>query len=294
MRKPVLFGLVAVVVLLLGATGVLYSKYRKTSADYAEMQVAEEQIRNRYGRAINEIASIQDSLNAIVLGDAGGTGEKMLPSDLQTERRLSETRGDEALARIAVLKAGIERTKEKIRLLDANLKQSGIKVSGLQKMIANLKKSVTEKEQVVADLTAQNQALNTQVTGLTAEVQTNQETIRTQEVAIEDKRKELGTVYYVIGTKGELKDAGVVVAKGGVLGMGKTLEPAGQVNEARFTALDTDQETVIRIPAEKAKVISDQPVSSYVLETAGEDQLVLRIVDPKEFRKVKHLVIVTT
>jgi hypothetical protein len=79
-----------------------------------------------------------------------------------------------------------------------------------------------------------------------------------------------------------------------VLGVGKTLKVSGTVNEAAFTPLDTDQEQVIRIPAKKALVLSPQPTSSYTLMATGPDVMELHIVDAKEFRKVKHLVILTT
>jgi len=276
MRKTVLFGLVALSVLLAGATAMIYAKYQKTSADYAQMVADEESTRVRYGQAINEIGMIQDSLNAIVLGQDAA---RLIPSQLQTELSLSETRGDEALARIAVLKAGIQRTKDRIEHLDATLKKNGIKITGLEKTIARLKRQVTEKEELVAQLSGQVESLETKVTGLVAEV--------------EVKDKELGTIFYTIGSKKELTSSGVVVAKGGVLGLGKTLKPSGQANDYTFIAFDTDQETVIRIPAEKAQVLSAQPVASYVLQPAGENVVELRILDPKEFRKIKHLVIMT-
>jgi hypothetical protein len=76
-----------------------------------------------------------------------------------------------------------------------------------------------------------------------------------------------------------------------VLGMGKTLEPARTVSEAAFKTLDTDQETVVHIPAPKAQVVSAQPVASYELTPVGKE-LELHILDSKEFRKIKHLVIV--
>jgi uncharacterized coiled-coil protein SlyX/cbb3-type cytochrome oxidase subunit 3 len=276
MRKPVVWGLAALSVLLAGATAVIYSKYQKTSAAYAQVVADEESTRVRYGQAINEIGMIQDSLNAIVLGQDAA---RLIPSQLQTELSLSETRGDEALARIGVLKAGIQRTKDRIEHLDATLKKNGIKIAGLEKTIARLKKQVVEKEELVAQLSGQVQSLETQVTGLVAEV--------------EVKDKELGTIFYTIGSRKELTHSGVVVAKGGVLGLGKTLKPSGQANDYAFTALDTDQETVIRIPADKVQVLSAQPVSSYVLQPAGENMVELRILDPKEFRKIKHLVIMT-
>ena len=79
---------------------------------------------------------------------------------------------------------------------------------------------------------------------------------------------------------------------GGLMGLGKTLKPSGQINESLFTSMDTDRENVIHIPGARAQVLSAQPVSSYELLPAG-DEVMLRILDPKEFRTVRHLVIMT-
>jgi len=111
-------------------------------------------------------------------------------------------------------------------------------------------------------------------------------------VSNEEKRKELGTVMVIMGSKKELTSAGAVVATGGVLGLGKTLKPTGHVDESLCTAVDTDQELTVTIPAPKAEVISAQPSTSYALEPAG-DHTLLRILDSKEFRKVRHVVILT-
>ena len=275
MRKSHWIGVSVVVVLLLGVTGILFSKYQSKAAEYAQLKTDDENTRLRYGQAINDIAMIQDSLNAIVLGEKEA---RLIPSRLQSELQLSENHGDEALARIAVLKAGVERTKAKIEELDATLKKNGVKIAGLEKMIAGLRRNVFEKEKQIAQLNNTVDTLETRVTGLTADV--------------EDKRRELGTIFYAMGTKKDLTASGVVVAKGGVLGIGKTLQPSKQANENSFVALDTDQETIITIPAEKAQVVSAQPVTSYVLMPSGDGRLELHITDPKEFRKIKHLVIV--
>jgi len=273
--KTALPSLIAAVVVLFAATGVLFVKYQKAAAVATQSRNDEEATRVRYGQAINEIATIQDSLNAIVLGDEAA---RLIPYQLENELKLSGTHGDQALEHIAVLKAGIERTKDRIQQLDANLKKNGVKISGLEKMVARLRTRVKEKEQMVAQLTVQVDSLNTQVTGLVADV--------------EDKQRELGTIYYTIGSKKELTQSGVIVAKGGVLGVGKTLKPSGQVNEYSFSPLNTDQETVIRIPSHKVQVLTAQPVASYELQAMG-DVVELHILDPKEFRKIKHLVIMT-
>ncbi len=289
MKNPAQVALIALVVVLLGATGILFQRYRTASTNYVEAQASEAETRNRYGRAINEIAMIQDSLNAIVLSDEEA---KLHPSQLSAEQKLTASQGDEVMERIAELKAGIERTKVRIQELDTRLKASGVKVAGLQKMVANLKKNVAQKESEIAALTAQVQSLETQVSGLTAEVQENENTIQVQGATIEEKRSELATVYYMVGTKKDLTTAGVVAPSGGVLGIGKTLEPTGKVDQTLFTPLDTDYQTTIRIPAEKVEILSAQPVTSYEVVVEG-NETVIHIVNPEEFRKVKHLLIMT-
>ena len=281
MRRTSVFALAFVTVLLVGTTIVFYSKYKKSEANYAQAAADEESTRLRYDRAVSEVVMIQDSLNAIVLGD---NGTRALPGKPLDELNPPETLHDRVLGRIAVLKAAVERTKERIAQLDAGLKKSGVKIAGLQKMIAGLRKSVAEKEEHIAELSTQVDTLQTRVAGLNTEVEVQQ-----QDIAA--KRTELATIFYAMGTKKELTHSGVVAAQGGVLGLGKTLKPSGDFVETAFTPLDTDQDNVIRIPADKAQVLSAQPVSSYTIQPVGKDLVELRILDPKEFRKVKHLVI---
>lgn len=277
MRRSIVVVLVAVSLVLAGSTAVLFAKYRQSESDYAQVKMEEESTRLHYGEAITEIATIQDSLNTIVLGEEAA---RLIPTQLQAELQLSPSRGDEAMERIALLKAGVARTKARIEELDSNLRRSGVKIAGLEKMIAGLRRKVAQKEQMVAQLTTQVDTLETRVSGLAFLVQ--------------EKQRELGTIYYAMGTKKDLMTSGVVVAKGGILGIGKTLEPSGHVDESAFTPLDTDQEDIIRIPASRVEVLSAQPVSSYAIEPVEDNLVELRILHPEEFRKIKHLVILTT
>jgi len=282
MRGIALFLLIAVVVLLIGATAVLFRKYEKSTTDFAESQT-------RYNEAINAIAEIQDSLFAITAGDSAiGT----LSQGLQTEQSLTQPQTRQALDAIAVINKSITRTKEKIRDLEGRLKKTGVRAAGLQKMIASLKISVAEKEALVNMLNGRVDSLQVQVAGLEGAVQQGQETIRARDVTLEERRSELATIYLLMGTKKELSASGVIVSKGGFLGMGKTVQLTGRFDESQFSRLDTDQEKLVRTPSPKARVLSAQPTSSYELKLEGE-QMELHILDPKEFRKVRHLVIMT-
>jgi len=292
MRRPVQFALIAVSLVLLGATLYLFQNYRRQSAEFADLKTAEQSVRASYADAFNAIAEIQDSLN-VITRDAGAVH---LQSDgLTSEVRLTQPNRREALESIALLSASIQRTKEKIGELESRLKKSHMKAAGLERMIANLKHSMAESQEQVAMLSARADSLQTQVASLQTTVQVDQDSLTAKDQNIENKRRELGTIYYVVGTKKELTSSGLVVAKGGVLGLGKTMQLSGRYDPSRFTPLDTDVQSVVLAPGDKldkVHVLSQQPVSSYELVLAG-NQVELHIIDPIEFRKVKHLVIMT-
>jgi len=281
MRKSVPYVLAALLVLLAVVATTLYQKTRKASADYAELKASDEATRGRFENTLQAIAEIQDSLDAISLGDGsmrelpgGATGEK-----------LNTVNGQQALDRIAVLRAGIARSKNRIRQLEHSLKVNGNKLAGLQKMVERLNQDVAQKEQIVAELTGRVDTLTTRVAGLQNVVEENQATI-------EQKRRELATVYLAVGDRKQLAAHGVIVAKGGLLGLGKTLQPSGLTDPSAFTPLDTDQETVVPIASAKARVLSAQAPTSYELRL-NNGQLELHILDPQEFRKVRQVVILT-
>jgi predicted RNase H-like nuclease (RuvC/YqgF family) len=289
MKKSTFYGLVTAVVLLAITSGVLFVQYQKKSNEFVAAKESESDVQKRYGQTIDAIAQIQDSLNAITMNEKGGN---MLAQGIRDEQNVSGPNAQNALDRIELLRASIQRSKERIQNLENDLKHSGNRVSGLSKMVAQLKASVAEKEAIVATLTSQVDSLTTEVHGLATNLEETQQTVVARDATIEEKRKENATVFVAVGTKKDLTTSGVVTAKGGVLGMGKTLAPTGTGSEAAFTALDTDQETVVHTQAAKAQVISAQPASSYELVTVN-GVVELHILNPDEFRKVKQLVIVT-
>lgn len=282
MRRPLQIVLVIAVILLAGVSIALFQKNRTTTRQLADTQAAGDTARTQYAQAFNAIAEIQDSLSAISLRD----GNVRLQADgLRSEQGLTVPSRAQALESISQLSASIERTKARITDLESSLKKSGVRIASLQRMMTGMKKTLVEREEQVAALQGQVSSLQTQVTGLETTVQEDQATI-------EAKRKELATVFVAIGTKKELKDKGVIVQKGGLLGIGKTVQPTGNPDQTAYTQIDTDHETVVSVPSEKARVVSAQPPSSYQLTTL-EGRTELRILDPVEFRKVRHLVIVT-
>jgi predicted RNase H-like nuclease (RuvC/YqgF family) len=290
MRKTTQWVLVGVTVLLAGVATALYMQNQKTHQQLVAAQETGTQAQDRYDRTLESIAEIQDSLDAVAVGPEG---RAMFEGRTEAERRMSGPNRQDALDRIAALRTSIAQNKERIQALEANVKKSGIKVSSLNRLIASLKRNVAEKEDEIAILNTRVEALGQQVTVLTTTVAEREDTLRTRDVQLEDKRREAATVYYVVGDKSRLKESGVIESKGGVLGVGKTITPSRTPNMTAFTPIDTDQETVIRTGAAKARLISAQPAGSYALQLV-DGQMELHILNPTEFRKVKQVVILSS
>lgn len=282
---PVILGLAAAAMLVIVI--VLAIKYRDQGAMYAESRQAEETVRTQFNAALESIAEIQDSLTAIAPDE---TRLNRLSQEAEMGSHATQTQKERMLSTIADLQASIKNTRQRIRELESSLKGSQAEVAGLKRVIDNLKRSVGDKEAMIVRLTARVDSLKVTVVSLEGDVRRGQEKIAEQEQVIEDKRREIGTIHYVIGTKKELKAKGIISETGGLLGLGKAAQVSGTFNESDFMSIDTDQVSDIVIPGKKAQVLSAQSKASYQL-VLGEGRTTLHILDAREFRKVKYLVV---
>ena len=287
MKQPIRFVLALIAVLMLVCIVILARKYKETHR-------AEIAIRDQFNSALQSVAEIQDSLSAIVPQET-----RLLRLSERTEMGslVTQSQKERMLHSIADLKESIRNTRERIRDLEGKLAGSQAEVASLQRIIENLKRSVGEKEAAIRHLTSRVDSLVVTVTGLQTDVRHGQETIAQQQQVIaekgqeiEDKRQEIATIHYIVGTKKTLLEKGIIIERGGVLGLGKSVALSGTFNEADFTALDTDRETGIPIAGAEPQVLSGQSKSSYQLQL-GKTESKLGIVDVAQFRKVKYLVI---
>lgn len=287
--RSVQFSLLAVIIVLLGTCAMLFQMYRTATPRQRESEARAHAERLRYARALDAIAEIQDSLNGIAAVELPQSSANR--SSAYSEQRAGES-SRIALRRIAEIGSLVQRSRHKIAQLEGNLDRSAFEFAAVQRLLESAKRTASQKEQLVRQLTARVHSLDTRVAGLESEVERRHAVIQARDHTIEEKRRELGTIYFVIGTKRALRAQGVIVAKGGLLGVGRTMQPSGMADDGLFTQLDTDRESTLTVPAPRARVISAQPESSYSLLAEG-DKMVLHIRNPRAFREVRQLVIMT-
>lgn len=207
----------------------------------------------------------------------------------QAESPIQASR-DTVLAKIRVLNTRLGETQSR-------LDESRRRIRGLTRITDSLRttleETVTNYEQMleaqrttIATLTEQMQTLETENVMLAA-------SIDTLSAEVDTLRTATSTVYYVVGTKDELLERGIIEKKGGsrilfIFGKaGETLVPARSLKTEDFTPIDKWDVTEILLPnPQKTYTIASLQDASYLLEPLDEKGRVqgsLKIGAPEGF-----------
>jgi myosin heavy subunit len=172
--------------------------------------------------------------------------------------------------------ARVEQLISRLNASESQLGQAKARLGSLRKKDARLLAQINEYQKTIADLKssaeqqqAELQRAQTEIVALHGSLDTaraENEQLHTVRAALSDTVSQLTTdknrVYYVVGTKKELIDKGVVVNEGSkflVFGS-KHLEPARTLPAEVFTVLDKTKDHTIPLPREDKdyKIVSRQ------------------------------------
>lgn len=195
--------------------------------------------------------------------------------------------------------AYIQRTLKLNSELIANLKQqlrtssrtSSEQKKKLEEMIENFQQQLEAKtaeiEQLKEELAKRDIQIaeqGEQISNLNDNVQTLSSENETKARKVAEQDKELNTAWYVFGTKKELREQRILKS-GDVL-------KSNDFNKDYFTRIDIRVKKTINLYSKSAKLMTNHPEGSYVLERDAQNQYTLRITDVQSFWSVsKYLVI---
>lgn len=161
--------------------------------------------------------------------------------------RLRVTSESPFMAQRDTMMAKLRYVVTRVRETESQLSQNRVRIKGLtsisDSLRATLDSTVSNLQTVIATQKQTIDWLTEQVNTLTAE-----------NVALRDS---MSTVYYVIGTRDQLKKKGILVEQGGsrvlfiLWRTGRTLQPARNLDPDLFTAIDSRQVTEIPLPDPK-------------------------------------------
>lgn len=154
----------------------------------------------------------------------------------------------------------LNKNQAKVASLNKKLKDSNLKIEELNLAISNLTNQLTEKEGEITDLKTKLEKLNMDFADLKVKYVEEQQ-------ASEVKTEKLNAAYFVVGTKKDLVEKGIVTSKGGFIGMGKVVTMSESVDGKNFTKIDVSTTKEIAINGKKVKIVSTHAPDSYKLTT---------------------------
>ncbi len=197
-------------------------------------------------------------------------------------------------ADIASIQKALQERREKLAELEKKLNNSTLTNNNLRSTIATLRNQIdtqsNEIESLKTNLTAAKARigeLNTAVDSLNTTVTTVTAQKDEAEQQSVDLANELNTCFYAVGSKKDLKDNEIIET--GFLRKTKIME--GDFDRNFFTTADKRTLTTIPLHSDKAKVLTNQPESSYVIEDV-DGQKVLRITNPASFWSLSNYLVV--
>jgi hypothetical protein len=282
-----------VLVLIIGAVVVSKNhKERVVNAGIMENQKLQlstqlsqrDSIINEWVLAFNEIESDIKKIT---------TRENMLNMESMNPE-ISKDKKAEIIREIQVIREMIEQNKKKITSLNSKLRNSGIKIAGLQTQVDTLNARIAESDKNIA-------ALKLELVDRNFEIGQLNEKVGSMEVAIADSAAKIGNqtaemhkAYVVAGTYKDLKEKGLLVKEGGILGLGK--KESLQENfkdQDQFTQIDITQTRSIPVNSKSAKLVTEHPASSYELVKDESNKIAyIEIKDPANFWKISKYAVV--
>lgn len=202
---------------------------------------------------------------------------------------IAEDSMQQLVDKLDVIKSGLLDNRKQIESLRRQLKQSKSVTRDLNKLIDRLTKKLEEHTQTITKLQSDLELkdiriaeLDELVTELNNEILDIQEDVVQKERTIKSQDAQLYKVWYVFGTRKELK-AQDIYTRNGLLEEG--------FNKGYFLEADSRKLTEILLYSKKAKLLTNHPASSYVLEKVNDYQ-VLKILDQVRFWEIsKYLVL---
>ena len=161
----------------------------------------------------------------------------------------------------------LARNKNTINSLRKKLKESGLKVVELQKMIDQLNETIVAKDSEIAALKDQLTKLNFTVASLNSSIDTLRNDKKQLTSSVESKTKDLNTAYYVVGTKKDLIAKGVITKEGGFIGINTSIKMKQDFDESAFKKIDIRELDIVEVQGKKIKIVSTHPAGSYRIET---------------------------
>ncbi|MBQ0019748.1 MAG: hypothetical protein KBT39_04410 [Bacteroidales bacterium] len=271
--------------LLLGSCGQSAKMQEQIDSltNVVQMQESQLQSTNSFIDLMN--VSMDSVINANGLFIVGADKEGV-PTDMAKMKANVDAYGNMLNAqreRIAELEQQIKDNNDAASLkMKTMIAQMKAQIDAKDAEIAVLREKIENNSLNIAELERQNSALRQNVDVLTTQN-------RVQQEQLDYANAKMNTGYYIVATKKELKNLGLLT--GGSLLKKSKLE-LKDADQANFSKLNVHQDKVIKIPAKSAKVLTQNPADSYTIQNNNDGTCSLVIENVERFWSVSNYLVV--
>ena len=205
------------------------------------------------------------------------------------QEQLTEDSMQRVVENLDLIKTTLTDNRKQIDSLKKQLNKSKSASKDLKKLIDRLNGKIEEHTQLITKLQEELALkdiriaeLDQLVTELNTSLSDVQESVAQKDNTIATQDAQLNKVWYVFGTRKELKEQ-EIFTRNGLLEEG--------FNKSYFLENDIRKVTEIALYSKKAKLLTNHPVSSYTLEKVN-DYLVLKITNPNKFWEISHYLVI--
>ena len=274
----------------------------ENSSKYKQLQAQLDSLQGNYGTQKTQLNEVFSVLNEVEEGlKEIRQKEDLLAVESQKDGiDVPESQRVRIMEDVYAVKDAINRYKEKIEQLkkDSSLKSVEFKkklnalhkeleeksraIETLQNQLKEKDLIISQKEQTIDSLEHQASDLKEDITVLTGEKEELKDKVDSQDRA-------LFSAYYIVGSKEELIEAGVI-SKGGLF---KSSKVSYEAEKTSFIKIDYREISTINTNAQTAKVLSNHRKGTYSIEDV-DGEAIINISDPEGFwEQTKYLVIQT-
>lgn len=175
--------------------------------------------------------------------------------------------------------------------LKSQLRNSRVKSTELEAMIANLSAQIEQKDLEISELKQDLARKNVAIENLEKNLDAMEALSREKASVIEQQIVEKNTVWYIIGNKKNLEEKNIVAKEGGFIGIGSTRKISEEFDASLFTRADLRDLKALPVFSKKARLLSIHPSASY--QFLGEKNIdSLIIIHPDDFWSASRYLVV--
>ena len=195
---------------------------------------------------------------------------------------------NQVIAKLKAFQELLASKQAEIDKLNIENKSQKNTIANLKKMVAFLQGELDAKSKQIENMVELMEKKDASISSLRYNLNEKEKEANYLKDQNFEQDQQLNTVYYIIGTKDELKEKGLM--KGGFLS--KKRADYANIDKSYFIKRNKQGLDKIDIDSKKAKIITEKPVSSYTLTKNEDGTTTLTITDKEAFWKASPFLII--